>query len=121
MDKVKDIKESLEELIITISKTEEEVKREKYVKKLIDFFIYDLDEQQQIATVEHLSQQISLLRVVNSPELYRKRGNMRIRIHLFNWCCAGVLLFMSGLLFSDTEYVNKINEVINSILKIWGL
>lgn len=121
MDEEKKLHQSLEKLINDISKSEDTLKREAYMDKLIDFFNYELSKEQQYRALEFMITQVSLVKIVNSPELYRKRGNMRIRIHLFNWMCVGFIVLLIGVLFSDQEYMIKINKVINTILKVWGL
>lgn len=80
--------------------------REEYIKKCIQLFIYELDEDEQVWVVDMLFKQQSYKRLVEHPEFMMNQNKIYSRSIITISVSVGLLLILSAILFSDSPFIS---------------
>lgn len=116
-DKMKGL---IDRLVSMVEKEPEEESQRDQVKKIIELFIYEFDEREQVEIVKAIFQQLSYRNIIEKPKYMLAVSNMKIRTYFFNWIFASIFLLISGILFSDNPFITRLNETLVTIASVLG-
>lgn len=116
-DKMKTV---VDRLTAMIEKEPTQEDQRKHIKRMIDVFISEFDEEEKIEITQAIFHQLSYKRLVEEPKRLLEISNMKIRTYFFNWIFASVFLLILGLLFSDNPFITRLNESLVVISKVLG-
>lgn len=118
----KKIKEMFKEISSeTIKYMNSKDSERKYIRRLLNIFKTQLNEEEQIFIVKTILEFIHYKNVVTDPDTIITAANIKLRTYFFIFVLIIIGMFTGAILFKTNESLNEIVSLILNVLKVAGL
>lgn len=118
----KKIKEMFKEISSeTIKYMNSKDSERKYIRRLLNIFKTQLNEEEQIFIVKTILEFIHYKNIVTDPDTIITAANIKLRTYFFIFVLTIIGIFTAAILFKTNENLNEIVSLILNVLRVTGL
>jgi len=118
----KKIKEMFKEISSeTIKYMNSKDSERKYIRRLLNIFKTQLNEEEQIFIVKTILEFIHYKNIVTDPDTIITTANIKLRTYFFIFVLTIIGMLTGAILFKTNESLNEIVSLILNVLKVTGL
>lgn len=90
--------------------------RKKYLRRLVDFYITKLSDDEQLFIATVLAEQLAYKNIIVDPDNIIAIHNVKLRTYTFIAIIVASLMVIAAALFKTNDSINDIVEVLNKIV-----
>lgn len=116
------IKEMFKEISVeTVKYMNSKDTERKYIRRLLNIFKTQLNEEEQIFIVKTILEFIHYKNIVIDPDTIITAANIKLRTYFFIFVLIIIGMFTVAILFKTNESLNEIVPLILNVLRVTGL
>lgn len=116
------IKEMFKEISVeTVKYMNSKDTERKYIRRLLNIFKTQLNEEEQIFIVKTILEFIHYKNIVIDPDTIITAANIKLRTYFFIFVLIIIGMFTVAILFKTNESLNEIVPLILNVLRVMGL